>query len=339
MMGDLLASSPLPRPVKIPGRPGEAGIVKSKDNCNVSGMVQKIVLLREWLAIGWAGSMLQAATFIRFLDERTPKNKCSIVSLFGIINSYSRSDFSQLDVIVMFGSKKEFSVFEINHEIGRMNVDPFQVGDLNCYCIGSGVPDFYNKISDFVSSEALDGAPSRADIDESIAISFMCTNLFRNYAPGGFESGWGGGFEIVSPGVRGSFKKLDKILITFSAYDSFGLVRSSENFIFQYYEGSNLVIININVNDGSEELHLITPPNRTTVRPRFNRISKRVNYFVHVSYPESGGAVIVRVQHLDNSKGPVRAFVTRTDSHTKLAISNEIISRSNDELAIAIRNL
>ena len=294
LMGDILLSRRVQSPVTIPGRSNPEAAVRSADGFYVSGLTQKLAIIRPWFAMGWAGSYQQASTFIRWLYCNLPKDIPEISHLFLKINEYDQENLSECDMIFCYGDlDRGFATWLVDSTTKSLIVNPMTFGDINCYAVGSGIPDLVKVIDTFQIYKEY-GDISRNANDVATAMGFMALSMQTNFDHnGGFENAWGAGFEVLS-GSKDGFKKLDNFVVIFSASEIDGISHAGYS-MYCCYVGHHLVMIPFTPK-GEFSAHFISPSRGSKYNLPNLKINRRLSGIVHAALPHEGEKVKMLVK-------------------------------------------
>jgi hypothetical protein len=172
-----------------------------------SGLSQKLTIVNNDLAVGWAGTKLHAKSFIRELLAEYADKKCSISEILEYLNNMDQERRDNISVVGVIKSEKVFHVFGIGVDCccERLN----DVVDV-VYVAGTGQRDYLEILRSFINKPTEEGLnPFQYAAGNTImASSFMMGKELTNLES--LINGYGGGYEIISY-VNGKFQKIDDI--------------------------------------------------------------------------------------------------------------------------------
>ena len=194
-------------------------------------LAQKLVIVRPFLLLAWAGEISVVRKLVNELDRELPG---SIEEFLGNIDPL----FARLNVLP---KSVEVIAVLIDREFIRpfcVHTRGFEVEEKRFYLLGSGSQTVFQFLSHFTSHMPPDndvGIASRAAM-----INFAGNAMMSQYASKfGLSESWGGGFEVAYATPAG-FAKVDNILVrcwSLNADESLGNIGAS---FLMHYRGSAL---------------------------------------------------------------------------------------------------
>ncbi|MCP3411571.1 hypothetical protein [Bradyrhizobium sp. CCGB01] len=225
-MGDLLTSWRMPTSVTLPTRP-EYAVHTNANGFFASGLAQKLVIVRPYLMIAWAGSVEVARNLVIYLDEKLPKDREQFPGNENVLLSALNSLPSSVEVVALLIYKDTIQPLCV-HAKG------FEVDKRRIYLLGTGGEAFFNYIL-----SAADAMPM-PDNDEGFAaravmVNFVGNAIMAQYSSKyGLSDSWGGGFEVAYAADDG-FKKVENILVRcWSLNPDGGLGNIGTSFLVHY---------------------------------------------------------------------------------------------------------
>jgi hypothetical protein len=296
-IGDLLISRRLPAPADLPTRP-ENAVHPGEDGFFAASLAQKLVIVRPYFLLAWAGSRSTADRILRELDRLLPDDfdaSADSAPVWDVLNSCEEG--SEMVVLI----------------IGNGMVQPlgirtrgFEIDGKRVYLMGSGGPaffDYLNAHTDVVPEGDGGGLVARAAV-----LRFGARAIQTQWiSGGGLEASWGGGFEVVFPEPNG-FRKIDRILFRAWRIDAAGNYFNSGRSFFVRYYGGNLYLSAFNP---GERTYVVASPIGTDIKPPPFEIAQAawtVDMFVH----EPTGSLIEFARFQPDDR-PTEDFVELTD--------------------------
>ncbi len=229
-IGDLLVSWRLPSVVDLPTQ-WQAGEYPGLDKDYAAGLAQKLVIVRPYLVIAWAGLRINVDLIISKLDSVLPADLADL-----------NDHHIVLSILDTCGSGTEIVALLIWDNAIRpfcVGTRGFELDDKRIYLLGSGGPEFFDYIQShpdlMPSQEVADGVTARA-----ILLRFAARAMTLQLLTGaGLKDSWGGGFEVVYPG-RDGFRKIDNFMCRSWMIDESGICRNSGRSFFVRYYGHDL---------------------------------------------------------------------------------------------------
>lgn len=293
-VGDLLISRRVPAPVDLPTL-AEVKVAPGLDSHFAVGLAQKLVIVRPYLLIAWAGSRANADGIMRALDRILPEQAADFAhgeEMLEILNGCAED--SEMVALLIHGGSV--------HPLG-VRTRGFPVDGKRVYLLGSGGPDFFDYLETHPElvpgDESADGFLARA-----ITLRFGARAMATQWISGtGLGQSWGGGFEVAYPEPDG-FKKCDRLLFRAWKIDATGAYENSgRSFFTRYYRGD----LFLSCFNPEEKTYVIrAPTGEPGVPPDYERIHPAwtVDLFAH----EPSGSLIEFARfHPDHR--PVEDFV------------------------------
>jgi hypothetical protein len=212
-------------------------IIPGIDRDFAAGLAQKLIIVRTYLMVAWAGSSAQIKRIIAEIDANLPPDGETLEDpepVFRALNSCNDG----VEIVALL--------------IWRDKIHPFCIGtrgfpldDKRIYLLGTGAADFFSFLQEnpslVPSFETADGLLARATL-----LRFAARSMKMQLAMGiGLENSWGGGFEIAYPTRRG-FEKLDRLLVRAWYLPNRGEMQYSDSSFFIRYIGKDLYISRFN---------------------------------------------------------------------------------------------
>lgn len=257
-IGDLLLSWQLKTEVDLPAA-WHPGVYPGQDKDHAAGLAQKMVIVRSYLMVAWAGSHADATRIVKALDQILPQTLSELsepTPVFDILNTCPEGT----ELVALLVWEKTIRPLGVRTR-------GFELEGKRIYLMGSGAPDFFEFLQmhpeAIPDSDSADGLVARGTM-----LRFAARALTLQLVLGaGLENSWGGGFEIVYPDA-GGFRKLDKLLFRAWMIDETGDYHNSGRSFFVKYYGSDLHLSWFN----PEERVSARSVSRASLKPE-NRIS------------------------------------------------------------------
>lgn len=299
IIGDLLVSWRLPGSVDLPTR-AETELAPGLDDYFASGLMQKLVIVRPWFLIAWAGSSANAQRIIQGLDRLLPEQAIDFTQSEAVLGLLSTSgeDDELLALIIYKGAV---------HPLG-VRTKGFELDGKRIYLMGSGKGEFFDYLQ--THPEVLPGQ-ERADglLARAIALRFGARAMALQWITGaGLKESWGGGFEVAYPDEDQVFRKCDRLLFRAWRIEADGQYYNSGRSFFMRYHGSDLYLSCFNP---EEKTYLIRSPiGELVAPPAFERCtpSWTIDFFLHM--PTASFVEVARAARDDKS---VSDFVELVD--------------------------
>lgn len=248
-MGDLLTSWQLPTAVDLPTRPQKA-VHPVGNNLHAATLAQKLIIVRPYLMIAWAGVQSEAYRIIRELDACCPDRA---------------SDLKDPHLVLRILDSCKEGVEMVALLIYRDQINPicirttgFEIDDHRLYVLGSGTQDFISSLQEYapvdLASESNDGLLARATL-----LRFAARAMVTQWVGGfGLDNAWGGGFEVVYPDREvGGFRKVDNVMFRAWKIELDGSYSTSGRSFFAHYYGNDL---HLSWFSTDEKTHVVPSP-------------------------------------------------------------------------------
>ena len=264
-IGDLLLSWRLKTEIDLP-TVWHPGIYPGQDGDHASGLAQKLVIVRAYMMVAWAGSYSEATRIIKALDQTLPPTLNQLTNPAPILDILDTcSEGTELVALLIW----EKTIQPIG-----VRTQGFELDGKRIYLLGSGAPEFFSFLEmhpeAFPEADSADGLVARATM-----LRFAARALTMQLKLGtGLESSWGGGFEIVYPHQSIGFTKLDKLLFRAWMIDESGAYHNSGRSFFATYYGANLHLSWFNPDEHTYVVPslvgpLIAPPEHEILHPEW----------------------------------------------------------------------
>lgn len=232
-VGDLLLSSLLPTSVDLPTRPQPARL-PGLDRHFAASLGQKLVILRPWFMIAWAGSHSNANRIIKGIDAILPRasdEPAKDVSVFELLNSCDED--SELIALII----RDDGVHPL---LARTR--GFELDGKRIYLMGSGKTHAFQYLE--ARPEVLPGQEnSDGLLARAIALRFGARAMATQWLTGsGLQESWGGGFEFAFPDQDRVFRKVDKVLFRGWIINGGGSFANVGRSFFSRYYGQDLYL-------------------------------------------------------------------------------------------------
>jgi hypothetical protein len=231
-IGDLLVSWRLPNKVRLPIRFDEE-VFPANEGSFAAGLAQKLVILRPYLLLVWAGEVSVIRALVNQLNRDLPHS----------IDDFLRNTDRLFAALNVLPKSVEVVATIIDGEFVRpfcVNTRGFEFGDKRYYLLGSGSESVFEFLLHFTSHmppDNSDGIASRAAM-----INFAGNAMMAQYASGfGLSDSWGGAFEIAYVTETG-FAKVDNILVRCWSLNPDGDLGNIGASFFMHYRGSALSV-------------------------------------------------------------------------------------------------
>ena len=232
-VGDLLTSWRVPSSLKLPTREKEATF-PTGEKTFAAGLTQKLIIVRPYLLIAWAGLTSEIHELVRKLNEVLPQKveglHNSADSLFRPLNELT--DDVEVVAVVIDGDRiRPYCV----HTRG------FELDDRRYYLLGTGSSAAYNFLTEMSRYMPIPDN-SEGFAARSLLINFAANALMAQHiSEYGLSEAWGGGFEVAYASKEG-FAKVDNILVRcWSINPDRTLGSSGTSFLMHYQEEALLI--------------------------------------------------------------------------------------------------
>ncbi len=203
-VGDLLTSWRMPTSVTLPTSP-EFATHADANGFFASGLAQKLIIVRPYLMIAWAGSVEVARDLVRYLDEKLPRELEQFLgnedTLFSVLDTLLKT--VEIVALLIYGD----SIHPI-----CVHTRGFEIDERRIYLLGTGGEAFLEYV--LSTTEVM----PKPDNDEGFAakavmVNFVGNAIMAQYSSKyGLSDSWGGGFEVGYVTDEG-FAKVENILV------------------------------------------------------------------------------------------------------------------------------
>jgi hypothetical protein len=259
-VGDLLLSWRVPSAVDLPTQ-ADLKVRPGLNGDNAAGLAQKLVIIRPYVMLAWAGEHAEAVRIICELDDILPSTAAELHDLdlmFSILNT-CRVGTELVALLIRRASIYPFGV----HTRG------FELNGKRIYLLGTGASDFF---------EYLQGHPNilpdqeRTDslVAQAILLRFAARAFALQWVTGaGLSTSWGGGFEVAFPGEDG-FRKIENLICRAWMIDEKGKYHNSGRSFFLRYYGNDLFLSCFN--PGEKAYIVRSPIGRRCIVPQYEEV-------------------------------------------------------------------
>lgn len=296
-IGDLLISWRLATPADLPTRP-ENAVHPGEDGFFAASLAQKLVIVRPYFLLAWAGSRSNAERILRDLDRVLPAHFSAIgepAQFFDILNS---CDEDSEMVALLIGN-------EMVQPFG-VRTRGFEIDGKRVYLMGTGGPAFFEYLDahpDLMPTGDEDGLVARA-----AALRFGARAMWQQWINGaGLQASWGGGFEVAHPEPDG-FRKIDRILFRSWLIDAAGEYLNFGRSFFIRYHGGDLYLSCFNP---GERTYVVRSPIGERGKPPPFEVAHAA-WTVDVFFHEPSGG-LMEFARFQPDERPTRDFVELTD--------------------------
>ncbi len=269
-IGDLLTSWKVPVESELPTRP-EPAIQPGEDGYYAHSLAQKLVIVRPYFLLAWAGSQSNTLRILKEIDNLLPSTFDEIKEFAPILDVLSScaQDSEMIALVIGDGMVQPICVGTRGVEIDGKRV----------YLMGSGAPEFFDYLSSDQITLPESGSSSMTAC--AMALRFAARAVAIQWVTGaGLETSWGGGFEVVYPEPDG-FKKIDRILFRAWIINSDGNYIGSGRSFFVRYSGNDLYL---SAFWSDEKTYIVPSPiGRSVSPPPFEviQVAWTVDIFLH----------------------------------------------------------
>ncbi|MFS2109982.1 hypothetical protein ACCC88_09865, partial [Sphingomonas sp. Sphisp140] len=264
------------------------------------GLAQKLVIVRPWFMVAWAGSSANAHRILQELDRMLPEKQEDFTEGDAIWELFATSgeDDEMLALVIHDNSVHPICI----------RTRGFELDGKRIYLLGSGKGEFFEYLQShpeiLPGQERADGMLARA-----IALRFGARAMAIQWIAGaGLENSWGGGFEVAYPDENWGFRKCDRLLFRAWRIEADGQYYNSGRSFFARYHGRDLYLSCFNL---EEKTYLVrSPVGEPIAPPAFERCSPAwtIDFFLHAptgSFIEAARAA--------SDTSPVSDFVELVD--------------------------
>lgn len=231
-IGDLLVSWSLRSIIDLPTQQRE-GVHPGLESDYAAGLSQKLIVVRPYLLLAWAGLRAEVNRIAGQLDSVLPSKASEMRDpevLFSILNTCCEG--TEL-VALLIWSKAVYPF--------GVRTRGFELEGKRFYLLGSGAPEFFEYLQThpdlLPNQEQADGQIARAAM-----LRFAARAMVSQWTVGaGLEKSWGGGFEIAFPEEDG-FRKIGNVLFRAWMIDEHGACYNSGRSFFTRYYGHDLYL-------------------------------------------------------------------------------------------------
>jgi len=243
-LGDLLLSWGVPSSITLPTQPIES-VHPGQEGLYARGLCQKLVVVRPYLMIAWAGSLSVVREMIDQMDEALPFSHDELKrrpdALFAPLTKAGETD--AVEMVALFNDGD--TVYPYCIKTRGLDIDGTRI-----YLLGSGQSAFWKFVQEVPHSipptENAEGFSAR-----TVMMRFVGNALMAQYSTKyGLDHSWGGGFEVAYPTPTG-FRKIDNILVRAWRLDFNGELRSAEISFLLHYEGAALHVTHFGEHEGT----------------------------------------------------------------------------------------
>lgn len=231
-IGDLLLSWGVPTEVSLPSQP-RPGVFKGRDQAYAKELAQKLVIVRPYLLLAWAGSYTSVCALIDHLDRWLPTDvndlKGRTEALYALMSQFA-ADGLELVMLIFDGEE----IIPLCANTRGIELDGRRI-----YLLGSGREEFF-KFTQWPDETVPDFDTPNGLVLRATMLRFAANAMVWQYGLGhGLSDSWGGGFEVAHVTDVG-FMKVDNVLTRAWAIRSDSEVVSSGYSFLQHYEGATL---------------------------------------------------------------------------------------------------
>ena len=229
-IGDLLVSWRLPSAVDLPTQQRK-GAHPGLGEDHAAGLAQKLIIVRPYLMLAWAGER-----------EDVDRMTCQLDSILPLGASELHDPEIILEVLDTCGANTELAALLILGEAiypFGVRTRGFELDNKRVYLLGSGASDFFRYLQ--THPEILPNQ-ERADgqLAQAIMLRFAARAMVSQFIIGtGLRDSWGGGFEIAYPDKDG-FRKIGNVMFRAWMIDEEGAYHNSGRSFFLRYYGQDL---------------------------------------------------------------------------------------------------
>lgn len=246
-IGDLLLSWRLPSAVELPTQHQE-GVHPGSGGDHAAGLAQKLIIIRPYLMLAWAGTRADVDRIVHELDRVSPIDVSELQgpeAILEILNTCGEGT-ELIALLMLAGAIYPFGV----------RTSGFELGDRRVYLLGSGASEFFEYLQ--AHPELLPNQ-ERTDslVAQAILLRFAARAMVSQFILGtGLQDSWGGGFEVAFPDENG-FRKIDNLMLRAWMIDEEGVYHNSGRSFFLRYYGQDLHLSWFNP---SERTYVIRSP-------------------------------------------------------------------------------
>ncbi len=259
-IGDLLVSWRVPSVVDLPTQ-HEEGARPGIGMDYAAGLAQKLVIVRPYLMLAWAGQRAEVDRMIRDLDNLLPSEASELrypEVILSILNTCGEN--TELVALLIWA--------EAIYPFG-VRTRGFELDNRRIYLLGSGAPDFFEYLRAhphlMANQERADGLIARA-----IMLRFAARAMVLQWIVGiGLGDSWGGGFEVAYPEEDG-FRKIGNVMFRAWMVDEEGAYHNCGRSFFSRYYGQDLHLSCFN--PGEKTYVIRSPIGEQPVVPEYEEV-------------------------------------------------------------------
>ncbi len=198
---------------------------------HAAGLAQKLIIVRPYLMLAWAGQRTEVDRMIWELDHLLPSEASELGDPEVILRILDTCGENTMLVALVIWDKAVYPF--VAHTRG------FELDSKRVYLLGSGASDFFEYLQ--THPDLLPKQEQAADqIAQAILLRFAARAMALQWIVGtGLDDSWGGGFEVAYPDEDG-FRKIGNILFRAWMIDEEGVYSNSGRSFFSRYYGKNL---------------------------------------------------------------------------------------------------
>jgi hypothetical protein len=289
-VGDLLTSWGIPEPVSIPTRP-KSGIFPGAEKHFVSGLAQKITIVRPYLMLAYAGTISPVKKIISELDAVLPSTFEEVLGeedqFFAILDRTPDT----VEMVALYLTDQAIRPY-------CMHTRGFEVDGRRLYLLGSGREAFLDYALN--TPDLIPGVDEPSGLlARTIALRFGAYAMMSQWATGeGLSASWGGGFEVAFAEEAG-FKKADNVLVRTWAISPDGQLASNGVNFLHHYEGPDLFLTRFSqFDDGGIEPSTTLIPSLLRPCARIpDRLEISAEWTVDILFSSPANCMGIAVQH------------------------------------------
>jgi len=230
-VGDLLLSWRSPSEAILPTQP-QPGVFPGAAGEYAHGLAQKLVIVRPYLLLAWAGALRSALLLIEALDTILPLTAEELRGREQIMLSLLDDSPGDIEFVVLYA--KGTTIYPFCARTRGVEIEGQRL-----YILGSGGPEFFKyaqgNLNEIPKVDNRDGVMA-----QSVAPRFAATAMLFQWTMGyGLSGSFGGGFEVAHPTPQG-FRKIDNLLVRGLTLGPNGEIGGVGPRFLQHYEGADL---------------------------------------------------------------------------------------------------
>ena len=308
ILGDIMISNPVhggDAEVSIPSVGNVNKIVSGHTDLRIVSLIQKVNLVSEQVCIAWAGSLVHAKLFLKYMRSHCKDKRLSLDEYNMIIDGYPGEDLGDISVISYFHDGLVFGRRYLNAPLFDLD------GFTDLQAAGSGTPAFVKSLEDLAGSR-LSGETSLLADAIRPAISFTTHAFGSQIVTGeGAIEGWGGAFEIAYP-VSDRFVKISDVLhLTWIVHDSEDGQISGEciqYFVKTTYKGERMIVFVADFREESkgDSLYIVEPVYGLDDVPTIEPLTMEYTWLANHFYCDTGERPCYsRVDYFGSEERPI----------------------------------